>query len=176
MADPVFGVTGAGAALVPDDTYGDVARGMIGRSRGYCLATLFIVDLDPAGDTDLRVDGMVQEMAAAAWRGVDARLIVGGSRVNGDILDMARLARARARSLGLPCRMVATTEQISNHSKVLVADGVTLLGSHNWSPGALTGQRQDSVAITSAVFAAYQLSRFAAQWATAGAEGFDVPD
>ena len=175
MAEPAFGTGAAAAALVPDATYAGTAAALIRGTRHHCLGLLFIVDPDPIEDQHLRVDGLLHELAAAAWRGVDARLIVGGSRSNGRILDAALLARARAQALDVPCRLVAAVEQRSHHAKMLVADDRCLLGSHNWSPGALGGQTQDSVLIEDPAFAAYLASRFETQWAAARAEGFDVP-
>lgn len=176
MAKQVIGTAGGEAALVHDEDYGPVAASLIARARHYCLAMVFIVDPDPVEDDDLLVDGLLRDMAAAAWRGVDARLVIGGSRTTGDITDATLLGRARARMLGLPCRLVAAREQPSNHTKCLVSDGHVLLGSHNWSPGALTGQRQDSVLIADNALAAHYLTAVLTQWETAAAEGFDVPD
>ena len=175
MANQTFGVEGAQAALVPDSAYGDVAATVIDGARHHCLAMLFIVDPDPNEDEALRVDGLLQRLAVAAWHGLDTRLLIGGSRGNGRILDGALVARARAQALGLPSRMVAAVEQRSNHAKILVADDRCLLGSHNWSPGSLGGQTQDSVLVRHAAIAAYFASRFEAHWDTARAEGFDVP-
>ncbi len=50
-----------------------------------------------------------------------------------------------------------------------------LLGSHNWSPGALAGQIQDSILIRDMALAGYFVTRFEAQWSIAREEGFDAP-
>ena len=177
MADPTLGLHDALTALVPDAAYAGVATAMIRAARGHCMATVFIVDPDPIEDDALVVDALLGDMADAAWRGVDTRLVIGGSRENGDILDACLLARSRAQTLGVPCRMVAATDQRSTHIKMLVADDHVLLGSHNWSPGALAGpQRQDSVLVTHGGFAGFGVGRILEQWAIARAEGFDVPD
>lgn len=175
MSDLSFGVVKAKAALVSDAAYLDAARQLIQSASHYCLCTLFIVDPDPIKDTDLLVDSLLHDMACAAWRGVDARLIVGGSRSNGRILDAALLARERAQDLGLPCRLGAAYEQQSNHSKLMVADNACLSGSHNWSPGAFKDQTQDSLLVEDEALAAYFASHFDEQWNAAGEEGFDVP-
>lgn len=175
MANQSFGVEGAQAALVVDSAYSDVAKTVIDVARHHCLAMLFIVDPDPTEDEALRVDDLLQCLAVAAWQGVDTRLLVGGSRGNGRILDGALVARARAQALGVPSRMVAAVEQRSNHAKILVADDRCLLGSHNWSPGSLGDQTQDSVIVSHPVIAAYFASRFESHWEGARAEGFDVP-
>jgi len=175
MAEQTFGIASAGVALVSDAAYRKAAAAIIERAKFHCLAMVFIVDPDPIEDEKLSVDSLLQDLAAAAWRGVDARLIVGGSRENRDILDGCLLARSRAISLGAPARLLAATEQRSVHTKMLVTDNRVLLGSHNWSPGALGGQRQDSVLVEDSALAAFLISRFEQQWVNARAEGFDVP-
>ncbi len=176
MAEQTIGVAPAGAALVSDDDYAAVAHAFLRASQRFCFCTLFIVDTDPAEDTDLKVDSLLQELAALAWRGTDARLLIGGSRDNTRIRDVCIAARSRARQLGIPARLMAASAVRSVHSKILVAEGRCLLGSHNWSPGALGGQRQDSVLISNPEFAAYFASRFQERWALAREDGFDVLD
>lgn len=175
MAEQTIGIRNAKTALVSDESYFKAAIATIERSVHHCLAMVFIVDPDPINDDKLRVDALLRELAAAAWRGVDARLIIGGSRDNRDILDGCLLARSRANALGVPARLLAATEQRSVHTKMLVADERVLLGSHNWSPGALGGQRQDSVLVEDGTLSALLASRFEQQWVYAKAEGFDVP-
>lgn len=175
MADSSFGIQNANATLIHDASYRDIVARLVQTAAHHCLCMVFIVNPDPVEDTDLLVDGLLHDLAAATWRGVDARLLVGGSRSNGSILDAALLARERAQSLGIDCRLGAAVEQRSNHSKLVIADERCLLGSHNWSPGSLTDQTQDSVFVDDAALAAYFVSRFEKQWRTARQEGFDVP-
>ncbi len=175
MPDQTPFVETATAALVPDQSYRDVVSGLITRAANHCLASLFIVDPDPLSDTDLVVDALLHDLAGAAWRGADARLLIGGSRGTARIRDVCLLARARAQSLGIPTRLLAATEQRSDHAKIVVADDAVLLGSHNWSPGALTGQTQDSTLIRNTALAGYFVTRFETQWLIAREEGFDAP-
>lgn len=175
MPDPVRMLAAARAALVPDDVYRTVAASLVNGAAGHCLASLFIVDPNPLEDSDLVVDALLHDMAGAAWRGADSRLLIGGSRDNARIRDACLLARARAQELGLPARLLAATDHRSDHAKIVVADDAVLLGSHNWSPGALTDQTQDSVLIRDAALAGWFTTRFEALWAVARAEGFDAP-
>ncbi|MEO1244211.1 MAG: phospholipase D-like domain-containing protein [Pseudomonadota bacterium] len=176
MAEQTIGVAPAGVALASDGDYADVARAFIQSAVHYCHCLLFIVDTDPADDDKLLVDGLLHELAALAWRGTDTKLLIGGSRDNTRIRDACLASRARALELGVPARLVAATSQRSVHSKILVSDTRCLLGSHNWSPGALGGQRQDSVLVDNAELAAYFASRFTERWATGKEDGFDVLD
>jgi len=175
VPEPVPTLAAARAALVPDDTYRTVAAALVTGAAGHCLASLFIVDPDPLEDSELVVDALLLDMAGAVWRGVDSRLLIGGSRDNARIRDACLLARARAQELGLPARLIAATDQRSDHAKIVVADDAVLLGSHNWSPGALANQTQDSVLIRDAGLAGRFATRFEALWAIARAEGFDAP-
>lgn len=175
MSHPLLGLGSVQVALVHDASYGSVARSLVASSVHHCLCALFIVDPDPTNDDDLRVDGLLREMASAAWRGVDARLLIGGSRENPNIRDATLTARARAQRLGVPTRLLAANgDARSNHGKWLVADEQVLLGSHNWSPGALTDQRQDSVVVRDEGFASVLVDRFEQQWSLGREEGFDV--
>jgi len=177
MADPSIGVMGARGQLVSDQSYLASATAMIAGARSVAMAMVFIVDPDPIEDTKLAVDGLLHTMAEAQWRGLSTRLIVGGSRVNGAIQEACMMARDRAQQLGVPCRLVSAKEQQSVHTKILVADDYVLLGSHNWSPGALGGsQTQDSVLVKDAALSGFFVSRILMQWTTAREEGFDVPD
>lgn len=169
------GVVDVDVSLVPDATYRRVLEGVIDRATKHCLCALFIVDPDPLEDSELLVDAVLHRLAAAAWRGVDARLVIGGSRDNARIRDACLLARARAAALGVPTRLLTATEQRSDHAKIVVADKRVLLGSHNWTAGALTDQTQDSLLIDSTALAAYFATRFVKQWLAAREEGFDVP-
>lgn len=176
MTDQSIGVIDAVAALVSDKHYVGDARSLIQSAERHCLCMIFIVDTDPAEDDELAVDGLLSELAAAHWRGVDARLVIGGSRDNFEIRDACLASRERAKMLGVPTRLVAATDQRSVHSKFIVSDDHCLLGSHNWSPGAFGGQLQDSVMVKSKELSAYLLSRFEGHWADGSEEGFDVLD
>lgn len=161
------GATGPAIGLVSDESYFDALHGLIASSIHHCLANIFIVDLAPARDRALAVDDVLQALRAAAWRGVDVRLLLGGSRDNFEIAQMTDAARTRALELGIPCRWITSVNVRGSHSKVVVVDDTVLLGSHNWSPGAFGGQTQDSVLIASPDLAAYLRASFDRRWAEA---------
>ena len=174
MSGPLAGVGEARVSLVYDDVYFDAALELIRGAVHFCRCVIFIVDLSPHEPEADRVDALLRELGAATWRGVDARLLVGGSRSNRSILDAALAARRRAQGLGVDARLGAARPGRSEHSKFVVADGAVLLGSHNWSPGAMSGQVQDSVIVEHEGVAAHLIDRFDLQWPLAEGLGFDV--
>ena len=69
-----------GVIPVSDGDYHATLLRLIRRSVGQCLCDVFIVDHDLNRDPDVRVDHVLTELVSATWRGVDTRLIIGGSR------------------------------------------------------------------------------------------------
>jgi|GEM_PF-2477186 len=169
MTAPLLGVKNARAVLVSDGAYHRVARGMIERSRRHCLCSLFIVDASPAMDRDLLVYDLLVCLEEAAWRGVDTRLLIGGSRDNLEIAELSYAARKTAARLGIPCRWLTSSDVRGSHAKLVICDDQVLLGSHNWSGGAFTSQTQDSVHVVSADLAAVLANEFELQWTRAEA-------
>ncbi len=164
------GVGPAPVTLLADLGY---AQGLLqtlraARERLWC--SVFIVDLTPTDQGRLVVDELLLTLAEAAWRGADARLLVGGSRDNIALAETADAARARALALGLPCRWLSSRAVRGSHCKLVIADDTVLTGSHNWSPGALVGeqQTQDSLCVRSAALASLAAQRFERQWRRAG--------
>lgn len=156
---------GCPVRLVTDGDYLPTLRDMVARSTWRCLVSVFIVDLSPARDGSLAVDNLLLDLQEARWRGVDARLVIGGSRANIEIAEISDAARARALQLGIPCRWLSSRKVRGSHVKLVVADDEVLTGSHNWSPGAFgSGQTQDSLWLASSNLAAHLASQFRRQW------------
>jgi phosphatidylserine/phosphatidylglycerophosphate/cardiolipin synthase-like enzyme len=163
-----------GITKVSDGEYYQTVIQLIRRSVGQCLCNIFIVDHDLLEDLDIRVDGLLLELANATWRGVDTKLLVGGSRDNSRIRGAGLLAWARARELGVDARLAAASRDNSSHVKLVVADAHVLLGSHNWSRGMFGAETQDSVLLESQAFAAAMSTYFAGKWAKAARDEYDV--
>jgi len=168
------GVLGAKITLVSDSSYATVVRKLIAASRHVCFCNLFIVDLRPRSDEELAIHSLLIDLAAATWRGVDVRLLVGGSRSNLDMALTAELARTVAGVMKIPCRWLTCHPTRGSHSKWVVGDDWVLIGSHNWSSGAFAGQTQDSVLVRSDALAAYLGSKFESLWMRAGGGNEDV--
>ena len=168
------GICGGRVRLISDEAYCSIVHSLISRSRQLCLCSLFLVDLTPSRDPELVVDSLLLALRAAWWRGVDARFLIGGSRNNLDIAELSSVAELRARQLRIPCRWITRLHQRSSHMKLVVADTKVLTGSHNWTPGALSSQTQDSVLIESPDLAAYTANVFESIWARASENSADV--
>jgi phosphatidylserine/phosphatidylglycerophosphate/cardiolipin synthase-like enzyme len=164
-----LGVLAPRVRLVADGDYLPALHALIAGAVHRVLGSLFIVDLSPARDRDLAVDAVLNALEDARWRGADVRLLLGGSRTNFDIAQLAELARARAHRGGIPCRWLTSRDVRGSHLKLVIGDDTVLTGSHNWSAGAFSGREtQDSLLIGSPDFAAYAERLFARQWARAG--------
>jgi hypothetical protein len=158
-------VSGGSVRLVADGEYLPTLLSLVGSVSWRCLCSIFLVDLAPARDPSLLVDSVLFDLQEARWRGVDVRLLIGGSRTNFEIAELSELARARTLQLGIPCRWLTSRNVRGSHSKLVIADRRVLTGSHNWSPGAFGDeQTQDSLLIDSPDLAAYLASEFRRQW------------
>ena len=88
-------VTGGTVRLVADAEYLPTLRSLVASASWRLLCSVFIVDLAPARDPALVVDSVLLDLQEARWRGVDVRLVIGGSRTNFEIAEISELARAR---------------------------------------------------------------------------------
>lgn len=157
--------TGAAQIIpVPDQDYGPQVRRLIRSARERVWCSLFIVEINPDLDPHFKVPAVLRDLAAARWRGVDTRLIVSGSRTTLLIAEAVAGALRIARDMGIPARTFGLPGQRGSHMKMVIADDAVLTGSHNWSPGALQGQVQDSLLLHSPDLAAYLSNLFLEQW------------
>lgn len=160
------GIFDSKAGLVSDELYHQVIKWLCLRARKRIFANIFIIDILPADDNDRQnsVINLLKDIQAACQRGVDVRLIIGGSQQNLNIQDKTEAALVHCRHLNIPCRLMALDSNLSSHKKVVVADNYVLIGSHNWSSGAFSGQIQDSVLIEDSRLASYLSDELAGQW------------
>ena len=162
-----YGIAGARCALVVDGTYPDVLIALLDRAVRRCLVSMFIVDFSQVSRSAL-ID-ILDALDSAVWRGVDTRVVLGGSRTNVRIAEAAASARAVLASRSVPARWLSGQPGRGSHGKVVVVDDRCLLGSHNWSHGALSGQqRQESLLFESAALAGLMHTQFEEQWHRAG--------
>jgi phosphatidylserine/phosphatidylglycerophosphate/cardiolipin synthase-like enzyme len=150
--------------LVRDDAYRRELHRIIRKATGRVWCSLFLIDLDPQFDRDLAVAEVLRDLATACWRGVDVRLLIGGSRSNLEIAQAAATAFTVASRLRIPTRGLGQSGVRGSHVKIVVADDWVLTGSHNWSIGAFTDHVQDSVAVRSPDLAAYCANLILWQW------------
>jgi len=148
---------------VPDESYKDVVFQLAANARRWFLASIFIVDTRTGVRKTPDVVHLVQALGDAVARGLFVRVILGGSDRNFTLADIAFGAEALFRSYGVPCK-IASRKGITTHKKLVIADDFTLLGSHNWSEGAWTNQRQDSVLIKDSGLAAFMSEWVRRDW------------
>ncbi len=167
IATAALGVRAARVALVSDAGYYATVRRLAEQATNSCFASIFIVDLNAHDDPDARVLQVLRGLQAATWKGVEVKLLVGGSTQNLAINEACHIARHMAAALGIECRLLARDGRPGSHMKFVTADDFVLSGSHNWSLGSLSGQIQDSLLMKSPQLAAYLRGVFQSQWARA---------
>lgn len=158
-------VDGGSCVLLPDATYAPHLTNLVHGAGRRVLVSMFIVD--PYGASPA-VLGLLDALEAAAWRGADVRVLIGGSRRTFDIASAAASGRAVLQERQVPCRWLTGTPVRGSHAKVVVVDDVAVVGSHNWSTSAFGEQTQDSVRIDSAAVAGAMAAAFEGQWRRAG--------
>jgi phosphatidylserine/phosphatidylglycerophosphate/cardiolipin synthase-like enzyme len=130
-----------------------------------CLCSIFIIDLKTRCTAPSCVADVVDDLRDAQWRGVDVRMLVGGSRSTFAIAEAAAVAVAHLDTHGIPSRWLTSEKAVrGSHAKTVVIDETVLLGSHNWSPGAFQADTQDSVLIRSAALAERFAAVFEGRW------------
>jgi len=101
----------------------------------------------------------------------DLAPVAHGGEVDQPALEIAQTAFTAvrlARQHHVPARWLSRVGGTrGSHVKLVVADDNVLIGSHNWSGGAFSGQIQDSTVVTSAPLAARLASFFSSQWSRA---------
>jgi hypothetical protein len=156
----------AGPWLIPDRDYLSFVRRLFAGTQRRCLVSLFLVSA-PSRDRELVMEGVLRELAEVSWRGVDARLLVGGARSRPLMVELADAARKHARALRVPCRWLTDVPRVAGHSMVVISDDDIVVGSQPWSGTGRDGQT-DSVYVTSGSLARALDRRFREQWIQAG--------
>ncbi len=168
---PIYAYPGDSAVALRDRDLLPYLLRLIDKSTRVVAATVFIVDPRPETDPGARVPLLLDALARARWRGVDARLLVGASRETPGIELANRVARAYAERIGVPCRQyVPGRGTKSLHAKYLVADDQVVVGSHNWSHQSLQLDSELSVAVRSPDLATALGERFLQDWNRSGGQ------
>jgi PLD-like domain len=154
---------------VSDGEYFGAALELLRASKYRCHVSMFLVDYHLEIDPVSRVDNLAIELAAAQWRGVDVKLLLGGSQTNQRLREAVLGSMARVASLGLSVRLASATGE-NSHVKLVVADDQALTGSHNWTRGMFGAETQDSVLFEHRTLAAALDAYFEGQWAAAESE------
>jgi phosphatidylserine/phosphatidylglycerophosphate/cardiolipin synthase-like enzyme len=144
--------------------------GLAGTAHRRIWAAVFIIDPRPEEDPDGTVRLVLDALVRARWRGVDVRVLVGGSARTPAIELAGRVARSYLLSRGVACRQFSGRRgETSLHSKYVVADDMVIVGSHNWTRRALLLDDELSLAAVSPPLAGALGHEFEEDWARAEA-------
>ena len=126
---------------------GEALRRAIAEARTRVLVMAPYIHADAVG-----VRPLLRDVRAAAARGADVRVLLGGRPPR---RDASRLAAMR-----LPIRWMDPLRSTRGHAKGLVADDVVIVTSANWSTAGLGRNWESALAVRSPAAVGY----FAAAW------------
>jgi phosphatidylserine/phosphatidylglycerophosphate/cardiolipin synthase-like enzyme len=156
------------ALLLYDRDYFDYLGVAIRRARQRIVAVQFVVDARPSADAGREVRSICRRLGEAAWRGTEVRVLLNRFLTGSPRLEVNGVAGRFLRRLGVGVRSYrappgSRREQI--HSKyVVIDDRIVVVGSHNWTPGALGDNHEISMAVESKDLARSMLQTFNAAW------------
>ena len=124
---------------LPDDQYYPALVKYIREARQSVLIAMFV--FTPPKDNEPLKVRLVKTLIEAAQRGVYVQLVLDLSAGEGDSLAQAHEDWTEAlRTQGVDVRLCVPT--VCLHAKLVVVDLVhVFIGSHNWTEGALSGER-----------------------------------
>ena len=129
----------AHARYLADDEYLPVLLDLIANAHQSVLASMYVLGAPQQDQPHL--DRLTAALAQAARRGVYVHLLLHMPQAETATMDQVHRDWAEhLRAQGIDVRLHVPT--ISLHAKVIVVDlAKVLIGSHNWSEGALSGQK-----------------------------------
>jgi len=135
---PSFETTGA-IQYVPDEEYYRVLLTLLGSAHQSVLMAMYVWPAPKAGERFK--EDLKKALVAAARRGVYVYLVLDMPPGEGDELARAHEDWAeQLRAQGVDIRLHIPTSSL--HAKLVVVDlARVLIGSHNWTEGALSGKR-----------------------------------
>lgn len=157
------GLEAADCHLISDGEYIPWVEHLVHQARRRILVSMFIIDLVPrCGKSSILK--LLSRLQRATWRGIDVRLLVGGSRKTFAIAEASQIAASVCASKGIVCKWLTGERNVrGSHAKMVIADNHVLVGSHNWSE-RLGNETQDSVLIHSKAIASNLAREFEKQW------------
>ncbi|MFT5681889.1 MAG: phosphatidylserine/phosphatidylglycerophosphate/cardiolipin synthase-like enzyme, partial [Myxococcota bacterium] len=102
------------------------------------------------------VTPLIDSLIDAAGRGIPVRVLA-DEAASGTEATLARLSAG-----GVDARLDAPST--TTHTKLLIADDYTFVGSHNWSTSAMAYNHEGSIMVWSPEVTAYYADFFAALW------------
>ena len=156
-----------GAIPLEADAYPAFLRVAIRNALKRVWVAQFLVNPYPFYDPAMAVIGMLKELAGCQRRNVDVRLILDKVRGSRNMHNANQLSYLAARKLGIPCHYYSG-QRSSMHSKyVVIDDDLLVLGSHNFTDGALAQHAESSVGLFSADLADSLAEDFHRNWSEA---------
>lgn len=137
--------------LIPleDENYLLFIRDAIKNSTKRVWVCMFLIDCYPNDDEDLAVRNILKLLAKKKKFNVDVKIITEFSRQTFSIHNSNKLAYLLTKYYGLDCRFYIGNKR-SEHSKYLIIDdNLCIIGSHNFTPGALQKHKESSIAVFS---------------------------
>jgi phosphatidylserine/phosphatidylglycerophosphate/cardiolipin synthase-like enzyme len=148
---------------LPDEIYYNILKTACEWANRRIYASVFLVDSRISDSRGTKVHWLIEALGRARLRGVDVKTIIGGSRETPTLLETAEVAKRICDDSEVPCKVTARYGTPS-HKKLVVVDDRVLIGSHNWSEGAFSGQTQDSVMVSCPCLADYLAEVFLSDW------------
>jgi phosphatidylserine/phosphatidylglycerophosphate/cardiolipin synthase-like enzyme len=130
----------------------------------------FQINLYPQEDETLAVRELVRDFAGAAKRSIDVRILI--DRAQGNWRIHARNAQAQSfiPHLGIPCRYYSGGKRSLHAKYVVIDDVISIVGSQNFSHGALCTHRETGVAILSCPMNTHLRQHFLFVWEQSSSE------
>jgi phosphatidylserine/phosphatidylglycerophosphate/cardiolipin synthase-like enzyme len=135
------------------------------RAAARLDAAMFIVGLGSATRAQERVQDVLDAVIRARYRGVECRVLVNdfGGELSQPTLN--RVAAHYLRDAGVAVRLYTSDRHPSVHSKYLLVDAdVAIVGSGNWSGGALAANLEASLRVVSEPLVRTLRRRFDVDW------------
>ena len=129
-------------------------------------ASIFIINPRVFDDVDLQIRTLIRALSAATKRRVDVKILNGGSDTP-DIFSANYVSHHFLKTMNIQTRKFNSKATNNLHSKYcLIDDELNIVGSANWSPGAVSHHVEDSIAVYSKKLNAELTKRFVANWNT----------
>ncbi len=166
---PARAATAGELALIEDGAFYDFLAEAIRSARRSFWANIFSLNFRPSDDGELLVRTIARALVDARQRGVDVRILLGGNARR--FLDLPAgntLSQLFFTNLGVECRCYHDETNNGSHAKYFLVDNeMVVVGSHNWSPRALSLGVDTSVAARSTGLARAARAVFLETWGRA---------
>jgi len=132
-----------------DRDYIKAVRLLIQQARRRIWICQFHVNMYPLEDLGKTVQNLIKELANATERYIDVRILLERGKGNRSIYLRNQQSQMFISHLGIPNRFFHG-DKSSLHAKYLIIDkNISIVGSQNFSYGALCTHRESSVAVFS---------------------------